>query len=82
MSKTTKIITHRKYRDVNYLIKEGTGIWILLFKGESINLHTIHPNRACYERIAWAHEAHAKNRATKLNKIFRTDNFSVMRIDA
>jgi len=63
-------------------VLEATGIYAVFYQGKPINLRTLnsvvnYPNLK-YLKVSFSNPGHAFNLCTKLNKLFKTDQFSVV----
>lgn len=65
-------------------VLEATGIYAVFYQGKPINLRTLNsiisqPNLK-YLKVSFSNPGHAFNLCTKLNKLFKTDHFSVVHL--
>lgn len=68
------------YRSTQILASEG--IWTVLYDGDPINLKASnslvgYPSPK-YKKVSFSNPGHAVHLAKKLNKLFKTDKFSVV----
>jgi hypothetical protein len=65
-------------------ILEADAIWAVFYKGEPFNLRSgnaIHNHPAPkYKKTSFSNKGHAINLAKKLNRLFKSDNFSVVKL--
>jgi hypothetical protein len=65
-------------------VLEAEAIWAVFYKGKPINLKTssivaqhIGPK---YKKVSFSNAGHAHNLASKMNKLFNTEDFSVYKL--
>lgn len=66
-------------------VLEATGIYAVFYQGKPINLRTLNsvinqPNLK-YLKVSFSNPGHAFNLCTKLNKLFKTDKFTVVHLN-
>lgn len=63
-------------------IIEAAGIWAIVYDGQPINLKSQHylDNQTTpkYKKTSFSNPGHARNLCRKLNKLFKTNKFSVI----
>lgn len=67
-------------------VLEATGIYAVFYQDKPINLRTLNsiisqPNLK-YLKVSFSNPGHAFNLCTKLNKLFKTDKFTVIHLTA
>ena len=65
-------------------ILESEAIWAVFYKGQPFNLKsgsmvTSYPGPK-YKKVSFSNPGHAHNLAKKLNKLFKTQDFAVMKL--
>jgi hypothetical protein len=65
-------------------ILESEAIWAVFYKGQPFNLKSgsmiaSYPGPK-YKKVSFSNPGHAKNLAKKLNKLFKTADFSVVKL--
>lgn len=65
-------------------ILESDAIWAVFYKNEPFNLKSSsvvsnYPGPK-YKKVSFSNPGHAKNLAKKLNKLFKTEDFSVVKL--
>jgi hypothetical protein len=65
-------------------ILEAEAIWAVFYKGQPFNLKSLnsltnYPGPK-YKKVSFSNPGHAHNLATKLNGLFRCDDFSVFKL--
>lgn len=65
-------------------ILESEAIWAVFYKGKPFNLKsgsmvTSYPGPK-YKKVSFSNPGHARNLAKKLNKLFKTTDFSVVKL--
>jgi len=65
-------------------ILESEAIWAVFYKGQPFNLKSgsmiaSYPGPK-YKKVSFSNPGHAKNLAKKLNKLFKTTDFSVVKL--
>lgn len=65
-------------------VLEATGIYAVFYQGSPINLRTLnsiisYPTLK-YLKVSFSNPGHAFNLCTKLNKLFKTDKFTVVQL--
>lgn len=65
-------------------VLEATGIYAVFYQGKPINLRTLnsiitYPTLK-YLKVSFSNPGHAFNLRDKLNKLFKTDQFTVVRL--
>jgi len=80
-----KIILSKRIGSVLYEIKEGRGLWVLAYNGSPIRYTSSKAKTKNSESkwsqnqsLAWVNKAHGINRVNKLNKMFNTNDFSLL----
>ena len=62
----------------------SSGIWAVYFEGSPINLKTsnmlVQYPGPKYKKVSFSNSGHAFNLATRLNKLFKTDKFTVVKL--
>lgn len=63
-------------------IVEASGIWAVFYEDQPINLKSQHylSNESApkYKKTSFSNPGHARNLCRKLNKLFKTDKFTVV----
>ena len=67
-------------------ILEADAIWAVFYKGQPFNLKsfssiTSYPGPK-YKKVSFSNPGHARNLAKKLNKLFKTTDFAVFKLNA
>lgn len=64
-------------------VVEADAVWAVFYQGRPINLKTLNFTHRClpkYLRVSFANKGHAANLVLKLNKLFKTSDFSVYKL--
>jgi hypothetical protein len=65
-------------------VLKATAIYAVFFDGQPINLRSVHTASDIvgpkYKKVSFSNPGHAHNLCEKLNKLFRTDRFTVHRL--
>ena len=82
-----KLLLSKQVGNTLYEIKEGEGLWVLAYKKRPIRLVVSKlpgANNKPYivnnKLSSWVNIAHGENRVDKLNKIFKTGDFSLLEL--
>lgn len=63
-------------------VVEATGIWAVFYEDQPINLKSAHylatDSIPKYKKTSFSNPGHARNLCRKLNKLFKTNKFSVV----
>ena len=77
------LLTHN---DEDYFVDiiSSEGLWVIVYKSQPINLRRkfwiLNGTTHKYMKTAYPNHAHAYRTAAKLNKIFNTDEFTVVKV--
>jgi hypothetical protein len=74
-------IDSRTYRAEQVLLADA--IYAVFFDGQPINLrslHTVIDLGAKYKKVSFSNSGHSHNLCSKLNKLFKTDKFEVVKL--
>ena len=81
-----KILLSKQVKRIFWEIKEGQGLWVLAYKKCPVKVVRTTDRPSCNNYhdhsvpTAWMNKAHGENRVDKLNKMFKTDDFSLLEL--
>ena len=71
----------RLHNDLNYSVLVSPGYWVLTYQGVPSAVKTVSwDNRSKYPRTGFNNQAHAYLMAERLNEIFETEDFAVLKL--